>query len=298
MYGPTETTIWSTVDRVGSREGLVSIGRPIANTQVYVLDQALEPVPIGVSGELYIGGAGVARGYWKRPELTAERFVPDPFSADPAARLYRTGDLGRHLASGELEVLGRLDHQVKLRGFRIELGEIEAAMSDHADVAKAVVALRGDDPAEQRLVAYYVPRGEPAPEAEELRALLKERLPDYMMPSTIMTLDAVPLTPNGKVDREALPERGRLSIVCMERAARYCSIEGSPSSWAMINPCSGFRPMVSTGSVRRILPLRRWRLATSMRFAGIKPTGPITWQDTVSAAWSLLKWPGSFKRRV
>ena len=205
MYGPTETTIWSMVHRVEPGTGTVPVGRPIGNTRVYVLDSHFEPVPIGVSGEVYIGGAGVAKGYWKRPKLTAERFVADPFSDTEGARLYRTGDLGRYLPDGELEVQGRLDHQVKLRGFRIELGEIEVALCSHAEVREAVVVLRGAG-ADQSLVAYVVPRGETTPEAGELRALLKRSLPDYMVPVAYVTLDALPMTPNGKVDRNALPE--------------------------------------------------------------------------------------------
>ena len=204
MYGPTETTIWSAVHRVATGPGPVPVGRPIANTDIYVLDAQLEPVPIGVAGEVFIGGAGVAQGYWKRPELTAERFVPHPFSEQSEARLYRTGDLGRFLASGELEVLGRLDHQVKLRGFRIELGEIEVGLAAHDQVQEAVVVLAGEG-IDQRLVAYLVPSGDNAPMAKDLRAFLKERLPDYMVPTAYITLPALPMTPNGKIDRKALP---------------------------------------------------------------------------------------------
>lgn len=205
MYGPTETTIWSAVHQVASGRGPVPIGRPIANTDIYVLDpRYLEPQPVGVAGEIFIGGAGVAAGYWERPELTAERFIKHPFNPEPEARLYRTGDLGRYLESGEIEHLGRLDHQVKLRGFRIELGEIEVALCRHQAVLEAAVTLAGEDP-DQRLVAYLVPQGEQPPDAGELRALLKESLPDYMVPAAYVMLEALPLTPNGKADRQALP---------------------------------------------------------------------------------------------
>ncbi|HEV2845900.1 MAG TPA: condensation domain-containing protein, partial [Thermoanaerobaculia bacterium] len=193
VYGPTETTVGSTVAEVG--EGGITIGRPIANTAVYVLDAWGQPAPVGVPGELLIGGAGLARGYLDRPELTAERFVPDPFGM--GSRLYRTGDLARFLPDGCLECLGRIDHQVKVRGFRIELGEIEAELCRHPEVAAAVVMARED-----RLVAYVV--GE-AP-IEDLREDLKSRLPAYMAPSVYVRLEALPLTPNGKVDRKALPE--------------------------------------------------------------------------------------------
>ena len=183
----------------------IPIGRPIANTQVYVLDAQRQPVPISVPGELYVGGAGVARGYLNRPELTAERFVGNPFDDDPDSRLFRTGDLCRWRADGNLEFLGRLDGQVKLRGFRIELGEIESVLDEHPDVAQSVVTLREDRPGDKRLAAYCVPSTAIACEAEKLRRFLGKRLPDYMVPSAYVFLQALPLTPNGKVDRRALP---------------------------------------------------------------------------------------------
>ncbi|HEY7350649.1 MAG TPA: amino acid adenylation domain-containing protein [Ktedonobacterales bacterium] len=205
LYGPTETTIWSTIRQITPDTNLITIGVPIANTQVYLLDASLQPVPIGVSGELYIGGAGLARGYLNRPELTAERFVPDPFSADPGARLYRTGDLARYLPTGEIDFLGRLDHQVKVRGFRIELGEVETLLRQHPAIRAAVVVAREDTPGDKRLVAYFV-AGEGDPPAHAgLRSFLKEYLPDYMIPSAFVMVEQMPLTPNGKVDRRALP---------------------------------------------------------------------------------------------
>jgi amino acid adenylation domain-containing protein/non-ribosomal peptide synthase protein (TIGR01720 family) len=199
LYGPTETTIWSTVERVGPEEGPVSIGRPIANTRAYLLDRGVEPVPAGIAGELYLGGEGVARGYLGRPELTAERFVPDPF-AEPGARMYRTGDLARRRPDGALEYLGRTDNQVKVRGFRIELGEIEAALALHPEVGEAAVVAREDASGHARLVAYLAGGAVPA----GLREFLRERLPEHMVPSAFAALEVFPRTPNGKTDRRAL----------------------------------------------------------------------------------------------
>jgi amino acid adenylation domain-containing protein len=204
MYGPTETTIWSAVHRVAAEPGPVPIGEPIAATQLRVLDAALRPVAPGAEGELCIGGAGLARGYRHRPDLTAERFVPDPFGA-PGARLYRTGDLVRRRADGQLEFLGRRDHQVKVRGFRIELGEIETVLRRHPAVRDAVVVARHDLDDDARLVAYLERRPGAAPPVNELRALALQWLPPYMVPSAFAFLDAFPLTPNGKIDRTALP---------------------------------------------------------------------------------------------
>ncbi|WP_342374022.1 non-ribosomal peptide synthase/polyketide synthase [Myxococcus stipitatus] len=204
MYGPTETTIWSSTHTVGDVTGSISIGTPIANTALYILDARLRPVPVGVAGELYIGGEGVARGYLDRPALTAERFVPDAYSATPGARMYRTGDLARWHADGTVEFLGRVDQQVKVRGYRIELGEVEAALAQHPSVSVAVVAARREQQGDTRLVAYVVPSGANV-DFSALRASLRQRLPEYMVPSAFMALDALPLTPNGKVDRKALP---------------------------------------------------------------------------------------------
>ncbi|MGY0058381.1 amino acid adenylation domain-containing protein [Streptomyces sp. LZ34] len=202
LYGPTETTIWSAACRLAPGDP-VTLGRPIANTQFYVLDERLRPVPPGVPGELYIGGDGLAFGYLRRPELTAERFVPNPF--DPAAgALYRTGDLVRHLPHGALEYLGRVDNQVKLHGYRIELGEIEQELLAHPAVDRAVAVVREDEPGDRRLVAYIVPRG-PGLEVARLREGLRGRLPEYMIPAAFVELAAVPLTANGKTDRKTLP---------------------------------------------------------------------------------------------
>ena len=203
MYGPTETTVWSTVHRITSADGQPPIGRPIANTQIYVLDADRNLVPPGAIGELYIGGDGLARGYLHRPELTRERFVPSPFK--PEALLYRTGDLARWRCDGLLECLGRTDHQVKIRGYRIELGEIEAAIARHAAVRQVVVVARDDGPGEMRLVAYLVGENPPPDLVDQIRVLLRAALPEYMMPSHFVELGAFPLTPNGKIDRKALP---------------------------------------------------------------------------------------------
>lgn len=205
MYGPTETTIWSTVRKFRRGEATVSIGRPIANTEVFILDKLLQPVPIGVAGELLIGGDGLARGYLKRPELTADKFIAHPFSDQPGARLYKTGDLARYLPNGEIEFLGRIDHQVKIRGFRIELGEIESVLRQHPGVSETVVVAREDVPGDKRVVAYFLSKTTPAPRLTELRSFLKLKLPEYMIPSIFVSLTALPLTPNGKVDRKALP---------------------------------------------------------------------------------------------
>ena len=208
MYGPTETTIWSSTYRLPRGESArvaPPIGRPIANTGLYILDADLQPVPAGVPGELFIGGDGVVRGYLNRPELTAERFIADPFSAPAGARLYRTGDLARWRRDGNVDFLGRLDHQVKIRGYRIELGEIESLLLRQPSVREAVVIAREDVPGDKRLVAYVVPRAAGAVDAAALRAALKEDLPDYMVPAHVVAMAAFPLTPNAKVDRKALP---------------------------------------------------------------------------------------------
>jgi thioesterase domain-containing protein/acyl carrier protein len=205
MYGPTETTIWSTTAAAERGRRPVPVGRPIANTQIYILDRLGQPVPIGVPGELFIGGDGVAAGYHNRPTLTAERFVDDPFSAEAGGKMYRTGDLARYRSDGAIEFLGRVDHQVKLRGHRIELGEIEAVLQRHSGVREAVVVAREDQPGDQRLVAYIVPLGPQTIAPGELREHLGRKLPKEMVPSVFVTVDALPRTPNGKMDRRALP---------------------------------------------------------------------------------------------
>ena len=204
-YGPTETTVWSTLWRVNDPRAGISIGRPIANTTVHILDEHGTPCPLGMPGEIYIGGDGVTLGYLHRSELNAERFLPDPFAGDAQARMYRTGDRGRCLANGLLEHRGRLDFQVKIRGYRIELGEIETALADLPEVARAVVVAREDRPGDVRLVAYVVPTEGAAIEETELCPRLRQRLPDYMLPQHMMALDAIPLLPNGKIDRKSLP---------------------------------------------------------------------------------------------
>ncbi len=207
MYGPTETTIWSTLQRIHTVEEAPPLGRPIAHTQTYILDARLNPVPIGVAGELYIGGAGVARGYMGRPDLTAEKFLPDPFSGNAGLRLYRTGDLARYRADGTIEYLGRLDQQVKIRGFRIEPGEIEAILLTHPAVREALVVAREDLPDDKRLVAYLVAAQQEriAPSSSDLHLFLAGRLPPQCLPSHFVWLTAIPLTANGKRDRRALP---------------------------------------------------------------------------------------------
>lgn len=206
MYGPTETTVWSSCWRVEHTHRPISIGRPIDNTQIHVLDEHMRPCPIGVPGEIWIGGDGVTLGYLHRPELTAERFVPDSFSTNKAAKLYRTGDRGRWAADGLIEHQGRLDFQVKVRGHRIELGEIEVALLTHPAIGRAVVIVREDQPGDQRLVAYIVTSPQtPAPTQASVREHLRNTLPDYMLPQHVIVLDAIPLLPNGKVNRHALP---------------------------------------------------------------------------------------------
>jgi amino acid adenylation domain-containing protein len=205
VYGPTEATIASTVAECTGGDRRPPIGRPIANTQIYILDRHLQPVPIGVPGELHIGGVGLARGYLNRAKLTAEKFIPNPFSGEPGARLYKTGDLARYLPDGNIDFLGRIDHQVKLRGLRIELEEIEAVLNQHPTVQESVVLMREDKPGDKRLVAYIVTVREKTLMIGELRSFLKVKLPDYMVPSAFVMLDMLPLTPNGKVDRGALP---------------------------------------------------------------------------------------------
>ena len=210
FYGPTETTVWSTFHHFRSKDEPLVVGRPLANTQIYILDKNLRPAPIGVPGEIHIAGDGVACGYLKRPELTAEKFIFDPFARVPGAKMYKTGDVGRFLVDGRIEFQGRSDHQVKIRGYRIELGEIEAALGQHSTVKECVVIVREDVTGDKRLVGYVVATTEQtgAPtsiHAADLRNSLKERLPDYMVPVAFVVLEKLPLSPNGKVDRKNLP---------------------------------------------------------------------------------------------
>lgn len=207
-YGPTENTTFSTCYaalNVPKGAASLPIGKPISNSTTYILDANLKPVPVGIVGELYVGGDGVADEYFNRPELTAEKFVPDPFTRTTGAKMYRTGDLARYAADGNIEFLGRIDHQVKIRGFRIELGEIESVIREHPALQDGMVLAREDQPGQKRLVAYIIPKNAAIPESAELRAFLQNKLPDYMIPTAFVSLDAFPLTPNGKVDRRALP---------------------------------------------------------------------------------------------
>jgi amino acid adenylation domain-containing protein len=213
MYGPTETTIWSTTHALTAVEGVVPLGRPIANTQLYILDKLQQPVPIGIAGELLIGGKGVTRGYLNRPDLTSERFIPNPFSDDPLVggafpvgnRLYRTGDSVRYRADGNLEFLGRIDFQVKIRGYRIELGEIETILGRHETIREVAIIVREDVPGDKRIVAYFIAQPGQQPTTATLRNHLRAQLPEYMVPANFVQLQAFPLTPNQKVDRKAFP---------------------------------------------------------------------------------------------
>ena len=258
LYGPTEATIWSSLCQLESSESLISIGRPISNTQIYILDQNLQPVPVGVPGELHIGGAGLARGYLNRPELTQEKFIPNPFARTkgagqqgsrgtgaeilpnpqlpvPRPRLYKTGDLARYLPDGNIEYLGRIDNQVKIRGFRIELGEIEAVLSQYPHVQASCAIAREDIPGDKRLVAYIVPQKEQTLTVSVLRSFLKEKLPEYMVPSAIVILKALPLTSNGKLDRRALPAPDLHSQLSDKYFAPRNSIEEVLSGiWAQV----------------------------------------------------------------
>jgi amino acid adenylation domain-containing protein len=206
LYGPTETTVWSTLGRIERAEE-ITIGRPIANKKVYVVDRHTQPVPVGVTGELFIGGSGLARHYLSLPEMTAERFVANPFSSERESRLYRSGDLCRYRADGNLEFLGRMDHQLKIRGFRVELGEIEAAVLEHPAISHCVVIERVDESGDRRLVAYLIEReSRSIPSGPALREFLKQKLPDYMVPAVFVKMEKWPLTSSGKIDRKALPE--------------------------------------------------------------------------------------------
>ncbi|RML33534.1 non-ribosomal peptide synthetase, partial [Pseudomonas syringae] len=218
LYGPSETTTYSSWVSMDREQGFVAhIGKPVGNTQFYLLDAQMQPVPLGVPGEIHIGGAGVARGYLNRDDLTAERFLSDPFSKDPNARMYKTGDLGRWLADGNIEYLGRNDDQIKIRGFRIELGEIEVCLARHEALKEAVVIAREDVPGDKRLVAYFTADSEL--NLDVLREYLLGQLPDYMVPVAYVRLESLPLTPNGKLDRKALPAPDQMALVSREYEA-------------------------------------------------------------------------------
>ena len=208
VYGPAETGVIATyyeITAIPEDARTVPIGRPIANAQMYVLDSRMQPVPVGLPGEIYIGGDGVARGYWNRPELNAEKFLPDPFSTRPGALLYRTGDLARIRGNGDFEFIGRIDHQVKIRGHRIELPEVQLALAAHPDVKHAFVMVREDQSGNKRLVAYVTLQRDLPSAPDALRDYLKGKLPPYMVPTSFVVVDSIPLTTNGKVDRKALP---------------------------------------------------------------------------------------------
>jgi acyl-coenzyme A synthetase/AMP-(fatty) acid ligase/acyl carrier protein len=209
-YGPTEGTIVATMydlsqPRTTNTPVETLIGRPVRNVHAYILDTNLQPVPIGVPGELHLGGAGLARGYFNAPDITSQKFIPHPFSSDPQARLYKTGDLARYVQDGNIEFLGRVDHQVKIRGFRIELGEVESALSRHPAIRENVVVAREDEMGRKSLVAYFTVNPGVDASVSELRQFIKQNLPDYMMPASFVLLDQFPMTPNGKLDRKALP---------------------------------------------------------------------------------------------
>ncbi|WP_146140135.1 non-ribosomal peptide synthetase, partial [Cecembia rubra] len=220
-YGPTETTVWSTMDRVSEDSHRITIGRPLPNYQTYILDAHGKHLPVGIPGELCIGGAGVGRGYLNRPDLTSEKFVADPFN--PGQRMYRSGDLARWLPTGEIEYLGRMDQQVKIRGFRIELGEIESVLLSEPDIREAAVTVREDHMGEKYLCAYYVSEEEKTVEA--LRNFLSKGLPDFMVPARFVQLDKLPLTGSGKIDRKALPDPGESILTGAEFIAPSTQLE-------------------------------------------------------------------------
>jgi len=227
MYGPTETTIWSMVDHIKDRpSNQVTIGTPIANTGIYLLSKRLEPSPPGVPGELWIGGEGLSRGYLHQPGLTAERFIPNPFSNQAGARMYRTGDLANLLRDGRFSFLGRIDHQVKLRGFRIELGEIETVLNAHSGVAQGVAGICGGGNEPKRLVAWVIPNGD-MPQRDDLTVHLQKSLPEYMTPTVFIPMDRLPLTPNGKIHRAALPKPGQEQLVSEHYQAPSSAVETS-----------------------------------------------------------------------
>jgi amino acid adenylation domain-containing protein len=267
IYGPTETTVWATVQHVDPDRhlwsGTVPIGRPVANTRCYVLDALLQPVPVGVPGELFIGGEGVTRGYLHQEELTAERFVADPFAGVPGARMYRTGDVCRFLADGSLEHLGRADHQVKVRGQRIELGEIEASLAGHPSISAAVVTTFEPVPRDVRLAAYYVAEGGADVDSSELRSYLRDHLPAAMIPAVYVRLDELPRTPSNKVDRNQLPAPPTtVSTGGPRRQPRTALEERLAAVWAT---SSARRMSASTTTSSSWAATRCWRRGSSPR---------------------------------
>jgi non-ribosomal peptide synthetase component F len=205
MYGPTETTIWSAVNRIQKENDPITIGQPIGNTQLYILDKYMQPVPDGVVGELHIGGEGLAQGYLNRPDLTKEKFIPNPFNSGSGVRLYKTGDLARYLPDYSIEILGRTDHQVKIHGHRIELSEIASVLMQHPSINDAIVITHKENSGEKRLLAYCVSKNNQSLSAFELQEFARKKLPAYMIPAAIVQLNELPLTPGGKTDRQSLP---------------------------------------------------------------------------------------------
>ena len=304
-YGPTEASVIATSYELPSPGPLPSplpIGRPVDNTKIYILDENLQPVPIGVAGEIHIGGPGLARGYLNRPEATAAKFVTDPFSSAPEARLYKTGDLARYLPNGMIEFVGRRDFQIKIRGFRVEPGEIEAALALHSSVREAVVMAREEEPNHRRLVAYVVPAAGSAPSPAELRSFLKQHLPEYMVPSDFTILDHLPLTPNGKVDRNALPAaEGNQAPGEDYRAPRDPVESQLVALWEGIftkRPLGvrdnffelGGHSLLAIRLMRRIEQAfrRKLPLATLFEAPTIEQLGKILRQDRWAPEWSLL----------
>jgi acyl-coenzyme A synthetase/AMP-(fatty) acid ligase len=211
LYGPTEDTVYSTC-KLRKPDEPATIGKVIPNSTLYLLDKNLQPVPVGLPGEMFLGGDEVARGYLYRPELTAEKFIPDPFSKKPGARMYRTGDLAKFKPDGEVEFIGRIDNQVKIRGFRIELGEIDSVLAKHPSVRELVSVVREDEPGDKRIVSYIVTKDNQPIDISQLRSFLRNDIPEYMVPSYFVFLDSLPMTPNNKIDRKALPAPGGASV--------------------------------------------------------------------------------------
>ncbi|WEQ54975.1 non-ribosomal peptide synthetase [Komagataeibacter nataicola] len=306
-YGPTECTVWATIYQcaVASITDPLPIGRPIANTRIYLLDGQGEPVPPGVAGELYIGGAGVARGYLNRPDLTAERFLDDPFARTPGARMYRTGDLARYRPDGNIEFLGRADQQVKIRGFRIEPGEIEARLTECSGVRTAAVIAREDIPGDRRLVGYVVPEPDATPDPATLRRALAAVLPDYMVPAALVLLDALPLTPNGKLDRKALPAPDDSAFVRAEYVAPTGKVETALAKiWQdllgleRIGRTDNFFELGghSLLAVQMMERLRRIGLPTEVRTLFGSPSSPTS--PALSATATVSWYPQTVSRKI